>query len=78
MEPGWFKSGHHHLGLTGELSIVDCLSVCRRDVSDVTEQSVIVEPGHPFQGVIAMENFSCQLQTRSEKMCLQEVIATTS
>ena len=50
MEAVWFKSGPHRGGLTGELPVVVCLSFCRRDVSDGLQQSVMVEPGHPFQG----------------------------
>lgn len=51
--PGWFKSGHHHGGLTGEVPVVVCLSffmrVSPRDVSDGSKQPMMVEPGHPFQ-----------------------------
>jgi hypothetical protein len=28
VEAGWFKSGHHHGGLTGEMPVVVCLSFC--------------------------------------------------
>ncbi len=49
MEAIWFKSGRHGSGLTGELPVVVCLSLCRRDIADGSEQSVVVEPSHPFQ-----------------------------
>ena len=50
VEAGWFKSGRHNGGLTGEVPVVVCLSLCGRDVSDGSEQPVMVEPGHPFEG----------------------------
>jgi len=45
----WFKSGHHHGGATGESPEVVCLSLSRWDLADGCEQSMVVEPGHPFQ-----------------------------
>ena len=50
MEAVWFKSGCHRGGLTGEVPVIVCLSLCRRDVADGLEQAVVVEPGYPFQG----------------------------
>ena len=50
MEAGWFKSGRHRGGLIGELSVVVCLSFCRRDIPDGLQQSVMVEPSNPFEG----------------------------
>jgi hypothetical protein len=49
MEAGWFKSDHHRSDLTGELPVVVCLSLCRRDVADGFEQAVVVKPRHPFK-----------------------------
>ena len=49
VEAGWFKSDLHRGGLTGELPIVVCLSLCRRYVSDGLKQSVMVELRYPFQ-----------------------------
>lgn len=49
MEAVWFKSGLHRGDLTGALSVVACLSLCRRDVADGLEQTMVVEPGHPFE-----------------------------
>lgn len=42
----WFKSARHSGGVTGELPVVVCLSLCRRDVADGFEQALVVEPGH--------------------------------
>lgn len=42
-EAVWFKSAHFHRGLTGELPIVVCLSVCRRDVPDEFKLAMVVE-----------------------------------
>lgn len=49
MEAVWFKSGLHGGCLTGELPVVVCLGLCRRDIADRFEQAVMIEPGHPFQ-----------------------------
>ena len=49
MDAVWFKSGHRRGGLTGEMAVVVCLSLGGRDVSDGRQQSVMMEPGHPFQ-----------------------------
>ena len=49
MEAIWLKSARHCGGLTGELSVVVCLSFCRRDVPNGLKQPVVVEPGHPFE-----------------------------
>ena len=48
MEASWFKSGWYG-GLLGEMPVVVCLSLGRRDVADGLQQSVVVEPGHPFE-----------------------------
>jgi hypothetical protein len=48
VEAVWFESRRYRDG-TGELPIVVCLSFCRWDVADGFEQSLVVEPGHPFQ-----------------------------
>ena len=45
----WFKSGRHRGGLTGELPVVTCLSFCGWDIADGLEQTVVGEPGYPFQ-----------------------------
>lgn len=34
----------------GELQIIPLLSLGRRDVSDGLQESVVIEPGHPFEG----------------------------
>ena len=49
VEANWFKSGRYR-GLLGEMPVVVCLSLGRRDVADGLQQSVVVEPGHPFEG----------------------------
>ena len=49
MEAIWFKSGHHRGSLTGELPVVVCLSLGGRDIPDGLQQSVVVEPGYPFE-----------------------------
>ncbi len=49
MEAVWYKSGFHRGCLTGELPVVVCLGLGRWDIADGFEQSVVVEPGHPFQ-----------------------------
>ena len=50
MEARRFKSGRHGGGLFGKLPVVVCLSFCRRDIPDGLQQSVLVDPSHPFQG----------------------------
>ena len=50
MEARWFKPGRHGGGPIGKLPAVVCLSFCRRDTPDGLQQSVVVEPCHPFQG----------------------------
>ena len=37
-------------GLLGELTVVVCFSFGRRDVPERLHESVMVEPGYPFQG----------------------------
>ena len=49
MEAVWFKSGRHLGGLTGELPVVVCLSLCRRDVPYGFEQAMVVEARYPFE-----------------------------
>lgn len=49
MEAVWFKSGLHSGGLTGELPVVVCLSLCGWDIADGFEHAMVVEPSHPFQ-----------------------------
>ena len=49
MEAIWFKSGHHRGGLTGEMPVVVCLSLCGRYAADGLEQAMVVEPGNPFE-----------------------------
>ena len=49
MEAIWFRSGRHRGDLTGEMPVVDCLSLGGWDVADGLEQAVVVEPGHPFE-----------------------------
>jgi hypothetical protein len=56
------KSCLHRDGLTGEWPVIVCLSSCWRDVPDGFDQSVVVEPGHPFQrcqleGLIGLAHF---------------------
>ena len=48
MEASWFKSGRYR-GLLGEMPVVVCLSLGGRDVADGLQQSVVIEPGHPFE-----------------------------
>jgi len=48
VEAGWFKSGRYDC-LLGEMPVVVCLSLGWRDVADVLQQSVVVEPGHLFE-----------------------------
>jgi len=52
VEAVWFKSGHHGGGLTGELPVVVCLGLCRRDIADGFEKKgsgsfsfVVSKPG---------------------------------
>ena len=49
VEARWVKSGHHRGGLIGELPVVVCLNLGRRDAADGFEQAMVVEPGYPFQ-----------------------------
>lgn len=50
MEAGGFKSDLHRGVLTGEMPVVVCLSLGWRDISDGSEQPLVAEPGHPFEG----------------------------
>jgi len=43
-EAVWFISSHHSRGVTEALPAVVCLSLCRLEVDDEFEQTVIVEP----------------------------------
>jgi hypothetical protein len=47
METPWFESDRH--GLLSKFSIVLCLSFSRRDITDRFQQSMVIEPAHPFQ-----------------------------
>ena len=49
MEAGWFKLNCIH-GVVGQPTVIVCLSLGRRDIADGFQQSVVVEPGHTFQG----------------------------
>ena len=48
VEAGWFKSGRYG-GLTGEMPLVVCLSLGRRDVAYWLKQAIVVKLGHPFE-----------------------------
>ncbi len=49
MEPVWFRSGRHRYGLTGKLPVVVWLSLCFGHMAYGFEQTMVVEPGYPFQ-----------------------------
>ena len=44
MEAAWFKSDRHRGGLTGEMPVVVCLSLCGRYVADGLKQAMLVGP----------------------------------
>ena len=47
MEAGWFKL--NDIFRHGELPVVVCLSFGRRYIADRFEQSMVIEPGYPFE-----------------------------
>ena len=49
MEAIGFKLCRQCDGLIGELPVVVCLGFGRRDIPDGFQQSMVVEPGYPFQ-----------------------------
>ena len=42
----------HRSGLVGELPIVVCRSFGRWNIADELQQTVVVEPGHTFEGAL--------------------------
>lgn len=70
----WFKSDHHLGCLTGNLTIVLCLSVSGSFVADGVEQSLVVESEHPFQ----LAQFQCSPsfpgRPAMEQLCLVEAV----
>jgi hypothetical protein len=48
VEASWFESGRDG-GLLGDIAVEVCLGLGGWDVPDGLQQSVVVEPGHPFK-----------------------------